>query len=164
MRELSFQATAMPSAILADPPALFVPLFAVTAMSLSEQYFLPPLGPSRQRMIVPAHDDTITMSGLLVGPTRFTWKLMLEAMADISKRGGVLEGLTKGAVAGLVLVTSMTIRTDMQIQTLTFSANATRREVLEVAITMVHVPRPGALAKALDVASFAVGALSDYAR
>ncbi len=161
-RATSFQSTVMPSAVLADPPAFFVPLFAVTAMTLSETYFLPPLGVSRQRMVVPAHDDTITLAALLIGPDRFTWKQFLEIMADVSKRGGALESLTGGAVSGLVLVTSMTIRTDMQIQSLTFSANAARRDVLEVGMSLVHVPRPGVLAQALDMASVAVGALADF--
>jgi hypothetical protein len=161
-REASFQSTVLPSAVLADPPVMFVPLFAVTSMSIAESYFLPPLGTSRQRMALPAHDDTITLSALLIGPERFTWKLFLETMADLSKRGGALESLTRGAVGGLVLVTSMTIRTDMQIQSLTFSANAGRRDVIDVAMSMVHVPRPGALATALDFASVGVAALADF--
>jgi hypothetical protein len=160
----SFQTTVLPSAVLADPPALFVPLFAVSTMSLSETYFLPPLGPARQRMIVPAHDDTITLSALLIGEDRFEWKLLLETMADLSKRGGVLESLTGGAVSGLVLVTSMTIRTDMQIQSLTFSASAARRDVLEVNMTLAYVPRSGLLGMALNAASVAVAGLADFAR
>src|SRR5262245_29893934 len=115
-RKRSFQETVLPSVVLADPPVLFVPLFAVTAISLAETYFLPPLGTSRQRMVVPAHDDTITLSALLIGPQRFLWKLMLETMADLSKRGGIMESLTGGSLSGLVLVSSMMIRTDMQIQ------------------------------------------------
>jgi hypothetical protein len=160
----SFQSTTMPSAVLADPPGFFVPLFAVTSMSLSASYFLPPLGPARQRMIVPAHDDTVTLSALLIGEDRFTWKLMLETMADISKRGGVLESLTGGAVSGLVLVTAMTIRTDMQIQSLTFSATAMRRDVLEVNLSLAYVPRSGPLGILLNAVSPVVAALSDYAR
>jgi len=162
--QLSFQATTMPSAVLADPPVLFVPLFAVTAMSLTETYFLPPLGIGKQRMVVPAHDDTITLSALLVGPLRYTWKYMLETMADISKRGGALESIAKGRVGGLVLLTSMALRTDMQIQTLSFSANAMRRDVLEVSISMVHVPRPNPVARVLEMASVAVGALADFSK
>ena len=152
-RVSSFQSTVLPSALLADPPAMFVPLFAVTAMMVSETYFLPPLGASRQRVIVPAHDDTIQLSALLIGPERYIWKNLLETMADISKLGG--------ALSGLVLVTSMTIRTDMQIQSLTFAANAGRRDVLEVGISLVHVPRPGALARVLEMGSLAVAALAD---
>lgn len=159
----SFQTTTMPSAVLADPPAFYVPLFAVSSMSLTETYFLPPLGPARQRMIVPAHDDTVTLSALLIGDSRFEWKLMLETMADISKRGGVLGALTNGAISGLVLVTTMTIRTDMQIQTLSFSANALRRDVLEVNMTLAYVPRSDLFGMALDAASVAVAALADYA-
>ncbi len=160
--ETSFQSTVLPSAVLADPPAFFVPLFAVTAMSLAESYFLPPLGVSRQRMVLPAHDDTISLSALLIGPERFAWKQLLEVMADISKRGGVLEQLTGGSVGGLVLVTSMTIRTDMQIQSLTFSASAARRDVLDVTMSLVHVPRPGILSRVLDLASVPVAALADF--
>jgi hypothetical protein len=161
-REQSFQSTVLPSAVLADPPTSFVPLFAVTAMSLTESYFLPPLGQSRERMIIPAHDDTISLSALLIGPTRYLRKQELELMADISKRGGALESITRGDVGGLVLVTSMTIRTDMQIQTITFGANATRRDVLDVSMSLVHVPRPGPLSRILDLAAVPVAALADF--
>ena len=161
-RENSFQSTVLPSAVLADPPTFFVPLFAVTAMSLTESYFLPPLGVSRQRMVLPAHDDTISLSALLIGPERFLWKQHLEIMADISKRGGALQSLTRGRLGGLVLVTSMTIRTDMQIQTLAFSATAARRDVLDVTMSLVHVPRPGVLSRALDLAAVPVAALADF--
>lgn len=161
--ERSFQSTVLPSAVLADPPAFFVPLFAVTAMSLSEAYFLPPLGASRERLVLPAHDDTIALSALLVGPERFVWKNFLETMADVSKRGGALASLTGGRVGGLVLVTSMTIRTDMEIQSLTFAASAARRGVLDVSMSLVHVPRPGVLSRVLDMASVQVAALADFA-
>jgi hypothetical protein len=57
----------------------------------------------------------------------------------------------------------MTIRTDMQVQSLQFSALAARRDVLEVTMTMAHLPLPGALGKLLDAASVGVGALADWA-
>jgi hypothetical protein len=162
--EQSFQnLDVLPSAVLADPP-LFVPLYAVTSMSLNETYHLPPIGSSTERIITAAHDDTISLSGLLVGPTRFTWKFMLETMADLSKRGTTFERITRGRVGGLVLITSLTIRTDLQIQSLTLTASAAKRAALDVSMSLLHVPRPGALAKVLDVASLGVGALSDFAR
>jgi hypothetical protein len=163
-REKSFQDLVVPSAVLADLPPLIVPLFAVTSMSVSESYHLPPIGSSEQRVLVAAHDDTITLSGLLIGPSRFTLKFMLETMADVSKRGTAIERLTRGRVSGLVLVTAMTIRTDMQIQSLTFAASAARRDVIDVTIGLVHVPRPGVLSKVLDAAALQVGALADFAR
>jgi hypothetical protein len=161
--EGSFQDVVAPSAILADG-VLIVPLFAVTTMSLSETYHLPAIGSSKERMILAAHDDTISLSGLLVGPTRFTFKFMLETMADLSKRGSAIDRITRGAVSGLVLVTAMTIRTDMQIQSLSFTASAAKRATLDVSMTLVHVPRPGLLAKVLDLAGLGVGALADFGR
>jgi hypothetical protein len=161
--EGSFQDLVVPSAVLADPP-LVVPLFAVTSMSLTEAYHLPPIGSSKQRMIVAAHDDTISLNALLVGRERFTLKFLLETMANLSKRGTITERVFRGAVSGLTLVTSMTIRTDLQIQSLTFGASATRREAIDVSMSLVHVPRPGVLAKVLDVASLGVGALGDLTR
>jgi hypothetical protein len=177
--ESSFIETAVPSAVLADPvqlaiqalapvPAtvtpLFVPLFAVTTISISETYHLPPIGSSQERVMVAAHDDTISLSGLLVGPQRFVFKFMLETMADLSKRGTAIERISGGTTSGLTLITSMTIRTDMQIQSLTFTASAARRDVLDVSVALAHVPRPGVLAKALDAARLGVGALADFAR
>jgi len=150
----------VPSAIISDG-ILPIPLWSVTQVSLSQTYHLPPIGSTAHRAIVATHDDTITITGVLVGPERYTWKALLETMAEASKRGTALAAYTSGKVGGLVLVTSMTIRTDMQVQTLTFSASAARRDVLDVSITLVHVPRPSLLGKLLDVASIGVGALAD---
>lgn len=150
----------IPSAIISDG-LIPVPLWAVTTMSLSQTYHLPPIGSSGARAIVGTHDDTVTLAGVLVGPERFVWKLALETMAETSKRGGALAAMTGGKVGGLILVTAMTIRTDMQVQTLTFSASAAKRNVLDVNIAMAHMPLPGALGKLLDVASIGVGALAD---
>lgn len=161
--ETSFQDLVVPSAVIADGP-LLVPLFAVSAISLTEAYHLPPIGASHQRMIVAAHDDTITLSALLVGKLRFTWKFLLETMADVSKRGGITAKLSGGAISGLTLVTSLTIRTEMQIQSLSFNVSSTRRAAIDVSISLVHVPRPGILVKALDVAALGVGALADLTR
>ena len=153
---------AIPSAIVSDG-ILTIPLWTVTSQSLTEAYHLPPLGTTGARSLVATHDDTVALSGVLVGLERYAWKLGLETMAESSKRGSAIASFTSGAVSGLILVTSMTIRTDMHIQNLTFNASAARRDVLDVTMTMVHVPLPGALGKLLDVASIGVGALADLA-
>jgi hypothetical protein len=57
----------------------------------------------------------------------------------------------------------MTIRTDMQIKSLGFSASAAKRDAIDVSISMVHLPLPSALGTLLDVASLGVGALADIA-
>lgn len=152
---------AVPSAIISDG-ILTIPLWAVTSMSLSETYHLPPIGSSTMKAIVATHDDTISLSGVLVGAERFAWKLALETLAESSKRGTALGALTGGKVSGLILVTSMTIRTDMQIQSLSFNASAGKRDVIDVSISMAHMPLPGGLSKLLDVASVGVAALADF--
>src|SRR4051812_40954046 len=85
----------IPSAIISDG-LIPVPLWAVTAMTLSETYHLPPIGSSGAKAIVATHDDTITLTGVLIGPERYAWKLALETMAETSKRGGALAAITGG--------------------------------------------------------------------
>jgi len=156
----------LPSAVISDgnlaTPFTTIPLWAVTMMSLSVSYHLPPIGSSGQRSSVDTHDDTISLTGLLVGPERFAFKFALETLAESSKRGTALEAMTQGMMSGLVLITAMTIRTDMQIQSLSFSASAGKRDALDVSISMIYVPRPGWLGKALDLVAVGVGALTDF--
>jgi hypothetical protein len=144
---------AIPSAVIANGPVA-VPLFAVSTLSLSETYHLPPIGSSTAKAIVATHDDTVSLNGVLVGPERFAWKLALEALADSSKRGPT----------GLTLITSMTIRTEMQIQSLTFNATSARKDVIDVGVSLAHMPSPGALGKLLDVAALGVAALTDWSQ
>ncbi len=151
----------VPSAIISDG-LLPVPLWAVRNMTLQESYHLPAIGSSGAKAIVGTHDDTITLQGLLVGAERFAWKFALETMAETSKRGSAMEAWTGGKVSGLVLVTSMTIRTDMQIKTLTFTSNTEKRDALDVTIVLEYMPRPSALGKLLDVASIGIAALADF--
>jgi|SRR5690349_7371663 len=158
----SFQKYAkMPSAIISDG-VIPIPIWAVTQMTLSESYHLPAIGSTGAKAIVSTHDDTVSLSGILVGPERYTWKLALETMAESSKRGSALSAMTGGAVGGLILITSMTIRTDMQVQTLSFGSSASKRDVLDLSISLVYMPKPSALGKLLDVASLAVGGLADF--
>jgi hypothetical protein len=150
----------MPSAIVSDG-ILTIPLWAVTTMTLTESYHLPPIGATGSKSVIGSHDDSITLAGVLVGAERYAWKLALETLAESSRRGSALASFTGGAVGGLVLITSMTIRTDMQMTSLTFTASAARRDALDVSIGMAHLPLPSALGKLLDVASVGVGALAD---
>jgi len=151
----------VPSAIISDG-LLPIPIWAVTTMTLNEKYVLPPIGSSGAKAIVSTHDDTISLAGVLVGTERFAWKFALETLAETAKRGGALESWSGGAVSGLILITSMTIRTDMQIQSLTFTSTSKKRDVIDVSMTLAHMPRPSALGKLLDVASIGVAALADW--
>jgi hypothetical protein len=151
----------VPSAIISDG-ILTIPIWAVTNMVLTETYQLPPIGSTGTRAVVATHDDKVVLSGILLGTERYAWKLSLETLAEASKRGTALAAFTGGKVSGLILITSMTIRTDMQIESLSFTASAGKRDALEVSLTLVHMPLPGALGKLLDVASLGVAALADW--
>jgi phage protein U len=152
----------IPSAVISDG-IITVPLWSVTSLQLSETYQLPPIGTSAQRAVAAVHDDAITLSGVLVGPERYAWKLALETLAEASKRGSALAAMTGGKVGGLILVTSMTIRTDMQVQSLSFTASSQKRDTLDVSMSLAYLPLPSALGKLLDMASVLVGGLADFA-
>jgi hypothetical protein len=154
-----------PSALISDG-IVTIPLYAVTTMSLNETYHLPAIGSSGMRAIISTHDDTISLSGVLVGPERYAWKMSLEQLAEASKRGSALARFTGGRFSGLILVTSLTVRTDMQIQSLGFSVSAAKRGAIDVTVSMVHAPLPSALHKLLDVvnvAALGIAGLADWA-
>ena len=154
-----------PSAIITDG-LIPVPLYSVTAMSLTEAYHLPPIGSSGTRALVSTHDDSVTLSGVLVGQERYGWKFALETLAESGMRGGggIVAGLSLLGmnISGLILMTALTIRTDMQITNLTFGASSAKRQTLDVSVTMVYVPQPGIVNKLLDVASLGLSSLSGW--
>ena len=150
----------LPSALLWDGGLLFIPLYAVTSMSLNESYHVPPVGSNASQRAAATSDDTITLSGLLVGPERFAAKLALELAAESSIRGSAVASYSNGAINGLFLVTSMTLRTDMYIQALTFGASTAKRGVIDVSLTLVHRPPPGALSALLDAGMAVVSTLA----
>jgi phage protein U len=149
-----------PSAILSDG-VVTIPLYAVNQISLNETYHLPNIGSSTARAAVGTHDDSVSLAGVLVGDERFALKFALETMAESSKRGSALEGLSGGNISGLVLITGLTVRTDMQVQSLSFTTTAARRDVIDVSISLAYMPRPGAAAKLLEVANIGVQALRE---
>jgi hypothetical protein len=152
--------TRPPSAVLSDG-VVSVPLWAVGSISLTEAYQLPPVGSAGLRAVSQVHDDTLTISATLPGPDRFGWKLALEQLAEASRRGTALAAFTGGRQSGLILVTSMTIRTDIQVQSLTFTASAARRDTLDVQLSLAYLPLPSVVGKLLDTAKVSVQALHD---
>jgi hypothetical protein len=71
------------------------------------------------------------------------------------------------AVAGIPVVSGLTISLDMQITDLRFSASVQKRDALDVSMTLQHVPRSSASEIASEAADMAlavgtalVGALS----
>ena len=150
-----------PSAILSDG-LIIIPLYAVSAITLNESYHLPMLASSGFRTAVGTHDDSLSVSGLLVGEDRFRYRFELELLAESSRRGSLVEEVTGGAAGGLVLISSMTVRTDLHVQALSFTASAMRRDVIDVSMLLVHMPRPGALSRLLEIGNLGVRALADF--
>ncbi|HEX8067511.1 MAG TPA: hypothetical protein VF520_13415 [Thermoleophilaceae bacterium] len=145
-----------PAAFLGEFP-LLVPLYAVTALKLTQTYKLPPVLATSAKSIVDVHDDDIALSGLLLGPERYGMKVALETLADTSRRGGILGGRVH---QGLMLVTRMTIRTDLQVRSLEFSLSKDQQGVMAVSIALTQMPRPRRVPRLLDIV--ALGALGDW--
>lgn len=151
-----------PSAVLiATTLAPPIPLYAVSSLSLAQSFRLPPIGAGGDRAMVETHDDTISISAVLPGWERFLWKEALETLAESTLGGGLLGGVLGPAKLGIILWTAMTLRTDMYIQSLSFSASSAKRSALDVSMTLVHLPRPGLTAGLLDLANCAVSSTVD---
>lgn len=160
-RESYTHADGVPSAIISDG-LVTIPLYAVSQIALSESYHLPAIAQTSTRSTVATHDDTIALTGLLTGPERYALKFALESLAESAKLGTALEGLTGGAVSGLVVITGMAVRTDMQIQSLSFTAAAARRDVIDVSISFAYMPRPTSPARLLEAGNVAIRSLIDF--
>ena len=115
-----------------------VPLFAVTSMSLDAAYKLPELGSGRNQWLGEV-GRTISIDGALLGPSRFAYKVALEALADVSMvfaaRFGV-PGLT-----GVPVVSGLVVLTDMQITSLKFGQTSQDQGVITVNISLKHCPK-----------------------
>lgn len=149
-----------PSAVLFDG-FIPVPLWAVTQMSIDSTYSVPPIGGTSRRAALPAHDDTIGLSAVLIGPLRMVWKTALENIAEASRFGTVLSPKAGGLGTGLVLVSSATVRTNLAVQSLSFTLTAARRDTIDLTVRLVHLPPPGGLTRLIDVSSIGVGVLTD---
>lgn len=135
-----------------------VPLFTVTNLTLSEGYQVARIAGSRLAQLTSPTARTIAVEATLVGRTRLIIKKGLEALALTSR---ALAASTAPAMnlAGLPVVSGMTISLDMQITSLRFSQSNQKRDAIDVSITLEHVPRSSAtsvLGEALDMA-LAVG-------
>ena len=153
-----------PSAVLIPTTAARpVPLYAVSSISLAQNYHMPPVGNDGARVAIDSRDDTISISAVLPGPERYGFKLALETLAEASLGSGLLGGLgiASPSPMGIILWTPMTLRTDMYIQSLSFSASASKRAALDVSMTLVHLPRPGLAGEWLDLGNAVVSTALD---
>jgi hypothetical protein len=133
-----------------------VPLFAVTQISLNEQYALPPVGDKGNSQSTSKITRTVQIQAALLGPIGPITRLQLEMMADLSKTLPLASSL----ISGIPLVAGLTTLMDMQIDSLSFSQTAEEKGVTTVSISLKHCPRPGlmaALSAVTNAASAIVG-------
>ena len=133
-----------------------VPLFAVTQISLNEQYALPPVGDKGNSQSTSKITRTVQIQAALLGPIGPITRLQLEMMADLSKTLPLASSL----ISGIPLVAGLTTLMDMQIDSLSFSQTAEEKGVYTVSISLKHCPRPGlmaALSAVTNAASAIVG-------
>ena len=125
-----------------NPPVLVgpVPLFAVQSMVLTEGYKIERVVGSRFSQAVSPSEKTIKIEAVLDGQSRLLIKKALEALA-LTTRLTAAALAPAMALAGIPVVSGMTVSTDMQITSLAFTHSVTKREVLDVSMSLTHVPR-----------------------
>jgi hypothetical protein len=134
-----------------------VPLFAVTRITLSENYELPPVGDRGLSQSTGKITRSIQVDATLIGDERHLIRLGLEAMADLSKTLPALTSL----VSGIPVVAGLTTLLDCQISSLSFSQSSDEKDVFTASISIKHCPRPGIsalISEATNAATAIVGA------
>lgn len=130
-----------------------VPLFTVTSLTLTEGYQVQRIAGSRLVQLVSPTTRTIAVEAVLVGRTRLIVKKGLELMA-LTSRALAAATAPLMSLAGVPVVSGMTIALDMQITSLKFVQSNQKRDALDVSITLEHVPRSSITAivgEALDL-------------
>jgi hypothetical protein len=143
--------------VSSNPPVLIgvVPLFHVQSMTMSQGYRIERIMGSRWSQATQPTVKTISVEAILIGPGRLLIKKSLEAMA-LTSRALVAAAAPLLAVAGIPVVSGMTISLDMQITDLRITHSNSKREALDVSISLQHVPRSNVSALAGEVADLAL--------
>jgi hypothetical protein len=131
-----------------------VPLFTATSVTLSEGYQVQRIAGSTLAQLVSPTTKSIAIEAVLVGSERLIAKKELEALALTSRAlASSVAPLMK--LAGIPVVSGLTISLDMQITSLRFAISSQKRDAVDVSITLEQVPRSSLSAiagEALDVA------------
>ncbi|SDM02142.1 hypothetical protein [Nonomuraea jiangxiensis] len=143
----------------ANPPVLVgaVPLFHVQSMTISQGYRIERIMGSRWSQATQPTVKTIAIEAVLIGPDRLLVKKALEAMA-LTSRALAATAAPLMAVAGIPVVSGLTISLDMQITDLRITQSTTKREALDVSMSLHHVPRSNLSALAGEAADLALAA------
>ena len=134
-----------------------VPLLYVQSMSMTEGYRIERIAGSSWSQALAPTTKTIAIEAMLIGPDRLLLKKELEALA-LASRVLVAAAAPAMAVAGIPVVSGLTISLDMQITDLRFSQTTQKRDALDVSLTLQHVPRSKAAMIAGEIADVALAA------
>jgi hypothetical protein len=131
-----------------------VPLFTATSVTLNEGYQVQRIAGSSLAQLVSPTTKTIAIEAVLIGRERLVAKKELEALALTSRvlASSVAPSMN---VAGIPVVSGLTISLDMQITSLRFAISNQKRDAVDVSITLEQVPRSSVSAivgEALDMA------------
>jgi hypothetical protein len=141
----------------ANSPVLVgaVPLLHVQSMTMSQGYRIERIMGSRWSQATQPTVKTIAIEAILIGPDRLLVKKALEAMALTSRALAAAAAPLLG-VAGIPVVSGMTISLDMQITDLRITHSTTKREALDVSLSLQHVPRSNLSSLAGEAADMAL--------
>ncbi|CCK24487.1 putative membrane protein [Streptomyces davaonensis JCM 4913] len=142
-----------------NPPVLVgaVPLFHVQSMTISQGYRIERIMGSRWSQATQPTVKTIAIEAVLIGPDRLLVKKALEAMA-LTSRALAAAAAPLMAVAGIPVVSGLTISLDMQITDLRITQSTSKREALDVSLSLQHVPRSNLSALVGEAADMALAA------
>jgi hypothetical protein len=145
--------------VTANPPVLVgaVPLFHVQSMTINQGYRIERIMGSRWSQATQPTVKTIAIEAVLIGPDRLLVKKALEAMA-LTSRALAAAAAPPMAIAGIPVVSGLTISLDMQITDLRITQSTTKREALDVSLSLNHVPRSNLSALASEAADIALAA------
>jgi hypothetical protein len=134
-----------------------VPLLYVQSMTITEGYRIERIMGSRFSQATQPTTKTIAIEAVLLGPERLLLKKALEAIA-LTSRLLVAAAAPLLAVTGIPVVSGLTISLDMQVTDLRFTQSVSKRDALDVSITLQHVPRSSLSAVLGEVADLVLAA------
>jgi hypothetical protein len=132
------------------------PLLQVQTMSITEGYRIERIAKSRWSQAIAPTEKTISITALLTGRERMPLKKLLEVQA-LASRALVAASAPLLRSTGLPVISGLTISLDMQITELRFTQSNAKRDALEVALTLKHVPRSSTTALIGEIADLALG-------
>ncbi|MGW4848078.1 hypothetical protein [Nocardia brasiliensis] len=134
-----------------------VPLLYVQSISMTEGYQIQRIADSKFSQAIAPTRKAIAIEAMLLGPDRLIAKKQLETLA-LTSRLLVAATARLLAVTGIPVVCGLTISLDMQITDLRFTQSVQKRDAIDVAISLEHVPRSSKTALAGEIADLALAA------